>query len=145
MNMETNQTQLEIIAALKEYLEADNDLRRNPISWRSSLPHSSDPHWSSYTREKDRYQAAVSNLWLLTDVEYDNDGFRNVVWNWRYWSVMARKCCWYQKDPLTYHKAGETMHELQQAETKFAEVCGLMNQYKPASFYIEEQFPNLKS
>jgi hypothetical protein len=78
-------------------------------------------------------------------VTYAEDGFNNVVWEWRYWSVMAQKCCWYQTlPPLLQWQAGYTMAQLQKAEQNFVEVCGLLEEYKPVSYYIEKQFPNLK-
>ena len=84
-------------------------------------------------------------LWRVTDGEYAEDGFRNIVWEWRYWNVMSRKCCWSQLSTGNSKWAGETMSELQKVETKLVEVCGLMDEYKPASYYIEKQFPNLKN
>lgn len=135
-----------ITTALKEFILADRNFRNNPISWRSVMPHSSDPSWSTFSAQRDRYRRAQMELWAVTDVEFAEDGFRNIVWEWRYWKVMVRKCCWYQTLPLFLQwQAGHTMSKLQEAELNLVEVCGLMDEYKPASYYIEKQFPNLKS
>lgn len=134
----------QITEALKEFIIANRELRNNPISWRSVKPYPTDPEWLTYSVQQSRYERAEMELWSVTDVEFAEDGFRNLVWEWRYWKVMARKCCWYQTVPLLGYKAGRTMAELQRAEYNFVKACDLLAEYKPASAYIEEQFPKLK-
>lgn len=136
---------IDIIIALKRYILANTAFRNNPISWRSVMPHSSDPCYKTYSSQKKEYEEAYSNLWRLTDMEYTEDGFRNLFWEWRYWKVMARKCCWYQTSIITDYKAGKTMAALQKAEYDFVKACGLETEYVSACEHIEKQFPNLKS
>jgi len=50
---------------------------------------------AEYQRVREAHYKATADLWMATDIEYDNDGFRDRVWYWRYWKVQARKCCWY--------------------------------------------------
>lgn len=134
-----------IIRCFKEYIDAEKDYRSNPISWSSAImPHSGSPHWARYSQQSNRYKKATADLWMATDVEYDVDGFRDSVWEWRYWSVMSRKCCWYQQFPEKDHLAAETMKKLHNAELNLAAVCGLSDEYKSPCEYIEEAFPNLK-
>lgn len=92
----------------------------------------------------DARNVAFSALWAATDFEYNEDGFRDVCWNWRYWKVMARKCCWYQKNVKTNHLAAQTMAEMSRAFAKMVEVCGLGEGFMSSCDYLEEAFPNLK-
>ena len=139
-----NYWKINIIECVKNYIEANDALRKNPCGWTACHPSKDTPEGEEYYRLNENYQDAYSKLWMTTDVEYNEDGFRDVIWNWRYWKIMARKCCWYQKLIPTYHLAAETMRNLQDAENKLIEVCGLTEIYKSSSYYIEKQFPNLK-
>jgi len=133
----------EIIRRFKIYVETQDALRNNPMSF-SSVHHPKNPKYPEFKKQSEEAQQAYSNLWMATDMEYAEDGFRNFMWEWRYWKVMARKCCWYQKSIFTDYMASKTMLNLQRAETNFAKVCGLSENYKPSSYYIEKAFPNLK-
>lgn len=130
-----------VTEVLRAYILANDAVRKNPCGWMSCPPRDT-PQWRDYAVLSEAYQKAYSELWMATDIEYDRSPFRDAVWNWRYWKVMARKCCWYQRFGSTFY-AGRTMDKLQQAETKLVEVCGLSNIYRTACSYIEEQFPNL--
>lgn len=129
-----------ITKALQRWIRANNALRKHPLAY--SYRRESNTEFDELSKE---YQESYKELWSATDVEYAEDGFRNIVWEWRYWKVMARKCCWYQLSTGNTRLAGETMTALQNAETKLVEVCGLTDEYKPTSDYIEKQFPNLKN
>lgn len=133
----------EVVERLRVYIEAERACRMNPHSWRSCHPDPETPEGREYARVSSDYQKATAALWMATDFEYAEDGFRDVVWKWRYWSVMARKCCWYQRFGTTF-RAVRTMRKLQEAESRFVEVCGLTAIYRTAASYIEEHFPNLK-
>lgn len=132
-----------IVDCLRTYILAKDALRKNPTSWKSCHPLPDTEEGREYKRVRDIYERAESALWAATDIEYDDSDFRDAVWNWRYWRVMARKCCWYQRFGTTF-KAGQTMHRRQAAETRFVEVCGLSDIYRTANSYIEERFPNLR-
>lgn len=135
--------QQEIIEALKAYLEARHVVRMRPEGF--SSVHRKTPEYEEYRRLTEIEADAYSKLWRLTDREYDEDGFRNFMWEWRYWKVMGRKCCWYQRDSANeHHLASETMRKSAEAEERFVEACGLTEIYEPATFYIENAFPNLK-
>jgi hypothetical protein len=134
----------EIIRCAKRYIETNDAARKSPCGWKSIHGPKEDPIWAEYYKLSDAYEKAYSDLWMSTDVEYGDDEIANASWNWRYWSVMARKCCWYQKSIFTDYMAGKTMRCLNDAETKLMEVCGLLELYKPSSYYIERAFPKLK-
>jgi len=132
----------EIIRCAKAYINANDAVRRNHCGWLSCPPHDT-PEWKEYLILRDAYDKAMAALWMATDVEYGNDEIANAAWEWRYWKVMARKCCHYQKSLLTNHLAGKTMYKLQDAETNLMIMCGL-DDYKPSRYYIEKMFPKLK-
>lgn len=134
----------EIVRCAKAYIEANHAIRSNPCGWMSCRGPETDPVWAEYYRLSDSYNKAYSELWMATDVEYGDDPIANASWEWRYWSVMARKCCYYQKSIATDHMASKTMASLHAAELKLMEVCGLSDLYKSPRHYIEETFPNLK-
>jgi hypothetical protein len=134
----------DIIRCAKAYIEANHAVRSNPCGWMSCHGPATDPVWAEYFRLSDLYRKAASNLWMATDVEYGDDPIANASWNWRYWKVMARKCCYYQKFIWTDHMASKTMRSLHDAESKLMEVCELSELYKSPCHYIEEAFPNLK-
>ena len=129
---------------LRDCIIAEDVLRKNPWSWKACHPKPDSPEGIEYNRLHTILYDADAKLWMATDFEYDKDGFRDIVWNWRYWKVMARKCCWFQRFGTTY-RAGRTMKKLHKAEEEFARVCGLLDIYRSPCSYIEEQFPNLKS
>jgi hypothetical protein len=135
----------EIIRCAKRYIETNDAVRKSPCGWQSfHRDPKIYPEWAEYYKLSEEYHKASSNLWMATDVEYGDDDIANAAWEWRYWSVMARKCCWYQKSIFTDYMAGKTMSRLQDAETKLMEACGLLELYKPSSYYIERAFPKLK-
>jgi hypothetical protein len=132
-----------IVRAAKAYMDAHHAARSHPLAF-SSAVHPMSDEYPEYKAVNIAYQKAYSDLWMATDVEYDEDGFRNLIWEWRYWKVMARKCCFYQKSMLTSHLAGKTMRNLQDAESKMMTACGLDN-YKPRATILRKHFQNLKS
>jgi hypothetical protein len=131
-----------VTEALRVYIVAEDALRKHPQGWLSSPPPET-PDGQEYMRLVDVAHDAAAALWMATDVEYSEDGFRDRVWNWRFWKVMARKCCWYQRFGTTF-KAAWTMRQLQKAEDRLVEACGLTSIYRSPCSYIEEKFPNLK-
>lgn len=137
-------SKVNIILAAKRYIDTNHAVRKSPCGWMSFHGPKEDPKWAEYYKLKDEYIKASSDLWMATDVEFAEDGFRNHIWEWRYWKVMARKCCWYQTSTGNTDKAVETMAELDIATRNMMYVCGLEEHYKSPSHYIEEQFPNLK-
>ena len=137
-----NALKKEIIDALREYIKANDASRKSPCGWQSCAP-GDTPEWKEYAILSEKYRQASSKLWEVTNVEYDENGFYEFVWNWRYWKVMARKCCWYQRFGTTY-KAGKTMKKLAKAEFEFVQACGLESIYRSSCSYIEEAFPKLK-
>ena len=133
-----------ITDCLRRYILANDRMRASPCGWQSCTPRDTT-EWREYAVLSAEFQAAKSALWDVTDLEYDEDSFRDAVWNWRHWKVEARKCCWYQKSEVTNHLATETMGNLEKAESRLAEVCGLSDLYRSSCSYIEAAFPNLKS
>ena len=134
----------EVTECLRAYILANDAARKHPHAYRSfHNPHT--PEGAEYERLSQASQKAASDLWMATDFEYDDSAFRSAVWTWRYWKVMARKCCWYQLGGKCHWRAGWTMGKLQEAETKMVEVCGLTGIYRTACSYLEEAFPNLKN
>ncbi len=129
---------------LRSKIIAEHAMRGNKFSWASVHPRRSTPEGEEFYRLQEEYEKAVSALWMATDFEYGEDGFREHVWNWRYWSVMARKCCWYQRFGTTW-RAGRTMSKLGRAELKMVEACGLTDIYRSPESYIAEHFPNLRA
>lgn len=134
---------VEITEAFRVYILANNAFRKSPCGWKSVRGPEDSPEWKEYAVLSEAFQKASSDLWMVTDVEYEEDGFRDRVWNWRFWKVMARKCCWYQRFGTKF-KAGWTMGQLAKAELRFVEACGLLSIYKSSRDHIEEAFPNLK-
>lgn len=129
----------EVIAAMREYILSEHAYRMRPEGWQS-VPRSLS---QEYLAIKERARAARSKLWEITDFEYAQDGFRNFAWEWRYWKVMARKCCWSQSGGSTKW-ASETMSKLAKAEDNFVDACGLTDLYRAPSEYIERMFPKLR-
>ena len=134
----------EIIRCAKRYIETRHATRNHPKAYSSIRGPVESPEWKEYSILSNAYHDAYSDLWMATDVEYGDDEIANAAWNWRYWKVMARKGCWYQKSIFTDYMASKTMRNLDDAETKLMEVCGLLELYKPSSYYIERAFPKLK-
>lgn len=151
-----------VTEALRVYIEVNNLLCSNPQSIRSSPPPDND-EGRAYRALRREYMAAYADLWAVTDFEYEEDGFRDVCWDWRYWKVMARKCCWYQShayvpepdltpsNGFTLHRfdnqfdaAAATMKKLHEAEAAMVRACGLWDIYRPPCSFIEDHFPNLK-
>jgi hypothetical protein len=130
----------EVINALREYIESEKALRARPESW--AAYHSDNPEFLAICK---RHRDASKELWAVTDCEYNEDGFRELIWKWRYLTVMARKCCWYQRNPLTYHLSGQTMKKVHLAEYELVKACGLLDCYESPNVAIERQFPNLCS
>ncbi len=134
-----------LIQCAKAYIDANDALRNNPLSWKSCIPPSCTPEGKKYSILAEAYKNASSALWMITDVEYtDKDPLRAAAWEWRYWKVMARKCCWSQFTTGQTNWAAETMRKLHEAESKLMTECGLDN-YKSPCYYIERQFPDLKN
>lgn len=112
--------------AVKDYTEAEHTLRSNPLSWSSRGPDYTTPEGQKYREENKAYRAALAELWMITDVEYDDkDPVAAACWEWRYWSVMARKCCWSQLTTGKTDWAAETMQKLDEAGRHLLEVLGL--------------------
>ena len=132
-----------IIEAFSNCIELNDKLRKHPHAYRSSPPNLETPEGREYQTLSTAYRAAEAVLWMKTDVEYDEDGFRNVVWEWRHAKVMARKCCWMQRFGAT-GDAAKAMRQLQEAESALATVCGRGHIYRTSCSYLEEAFPNLK-
>ena len=132
-----------IIECLRIYILTENSMRKNPCGWKSCGPRDT-PEWREYKVLREQHDEATAKLWMATDIEYDEDGFREHVWNWRYWKVMARKCCWYQTTHHGTELAAGTMSNLAHAEAQFVEACGLTSIYITACEHIEAKFPNLK-
>jgi hypothetical protein len=140
-----NHYKVEIILALKRQIEAERACRANPCGWRSCHGPKSDPVWAEYYKLRDELTDADKELWHVTEMEYGGCPIINACWEWRYWSVMSRKCCWYQTNPLTDYKAADTMRALAKAELDMVKACGLEEIYKSPNEYLEEAFPNLKA
>lgn len=136
---------VDIIHAAKRYIKANHAVRQNPCGWKSCHGPIDDPIWAEYYKLQDKYDEAYAELLLACDVEFSDDEIANAAWHWKYWKVMARKCCYYQKSIFTEHMAGKTMRNLNDAEIKLIGACGLSELYKPSSYYFEKVFPNLKS
>jgi hypothetical protein len=134
----------EIVRATKAWIEANHNIRSNPCGWKSCHGHKEDPIWAEYYRLRDIYEKAYSKLWMATDVTYGEDELTHVAWEWRYWKVMAQKCCHYQKSILTDGMAAKTMSSLHNAEENLMVACGLSEFYKSPCDYIEATFPKLK-
>lgn len=130
-----------ITEALRAYIVAEDALRKNPQSWKSSPPPQT-PEGEEYHRLRDVHYKATADLWMQTDIEYAN-GFRAVIWWWRYWKVQARKCCHYQQIGKNQY-AADVMQQLHMCEAAMVEACGLSEIYRSPGSYIAEQFPNLK-
>jgi hypothetical protein len=129
-----------------EVIRTEAICRANPISWSACGPVPGTPEGDKYIAEAAAHRAAEAEFWMLTDCEYDDDDPYKACWEWRYWKVQARKCCWYQlKQPLLgSRKAGGVMRKLQEVEEHLFAVLGLADEYKSPCEYIEEAFPNLK-
>jgi len=138
------QSAIDIIECAKRYIETNHAARSNPCGWLSCPPRDT-PQWKEYEILRENYNKAYSDLWMATDVEYGSNELTNAAWEWRYWSVMARKCCFYQESMLTSRLAGKTMNQLHKAEAELMEICGLSELYNSPCSYIEKQFPNLKT
>ena len=133
-----------IIRCAKEYIDANHAVRSNPCGWKACHVPTTDPVWAEYYRLSDEYRKAKSALWMVTDVTYGDDPISNAAWSWRFWKVMAQKCCHYQKVDKNSERAADTMRSLHNAEFELMEACGLGEYYKSPGQYIEATFPNLK-
>lgn len=122
-------------------IEFEDARRKHPQAYKSSPPHGQDG--DGYKILCRAARNADAEFWSATDFEYSEDGLRDVIWNWRYWKVIVRKCCWSQRNGSTKW-AGNAMASLQEAETKMVEVLGLSDIYRTGHSYLEEAFPNLK-
>ena len=126
------------------WIAAEKACRANPCNWQSCPPRDT-PEWKDYAILSARWQEAESELWMATDVEYDDkDPLRVAAWEWRYRKVMARKCTWYLLKDGNSKWAGEAMQNLHMAEANLMGLLGLLNEYTAPSHYIKEQFPRLK-
>jgi hypothetical protein len=134
--------QKRISVVLRRYLETEKAMRANPISYRACDPNPPD---LEYERQREEYRQATRDLWEVTDGEYSEDGFRDKMWNWRYWSVMARKCTHHLLRLNDGEWAGVTMAKLHKAEYEFAVACGLGDLYESPCKSLEKMFPNLRS
>ena len=133
-----------LTAIAKRCIETEKACRANPCGWQSCGP-GDTPEWKEYAVLSAAWQEAERDLWQVTDIEYDDkDPLRAAAWEWRYWKVMARKCCWSQLTTGNTYWAKETMRELHRAETHLMDLCGLSDLYKSPCQYLEEAFPNLK-
>ncbi len=134
----------EIVRAAKAYIDANHAVRSNKCGYMSFHGPKEDPKWAEYYRLSDIFKNAKADLWEATDMEYGGHEICNAAWEWRYWKVMARKCCHYQTSMFTNHMASKTMSQLGDAEERLMKVCGLEDIYKSPNHYIEEAFPKLK-
>ncbi len=133
-----------IIVAAKNYIEATHALRSNPLGYRSCHGPKTDPAWAEYYRLQDVYRKVYGELLVATDVEYGDNPIANTAWEWRYWKVLARKCCYHQLSTGSTKVAGQTMASLHKAEAAFMDACGLTELYTTPCQYLEKAFPNLK-
>lgn len=131
----------EVIEALRDYINAEKACVAHPQSVLSSPP----PPDSDYLELRETLVRASMELWHVTDCEYSDDGFRNFIWEWRYWSVMSRKCSDYILTTGKTDWSGETMRRLHEAEYNFAKACGLEDLYEPPCVALKKHFPNLGS
>jgi|ERR1035441_5173606 hypothetical protein len=139
-----NKWKEKLTAIAKRCIEAENKCRANPCGWQSCGP-SDTPEGREYVALCETWKEAESDLWQVTDVEYDDeDLLRAAVWEWRYWKVMSRKCTWHILKDGNSEWAGDTMRQLQKAESHFMELLGLSDLYKSPIQYIKEAFPKLK-
>lgn len=134
-----------IILCAKAYLDAQHKWRSHPYGLQSFNGPATDPVWAEYYLLSEAYKTASCNLWMATDVEYHDDDVAIASWEWRYWRVMSKKCCYYQQSMLTSRLASDTMARLQEAEQRLMDVCGLAEDYKSWNHYLEKHFPNLKN
>lgn len=112
--------------AVKRYTEIEHILRTNPQSWSSCAVNEFTAEGQEYLKQSADYRAALAELWMATDCEYDSkDPVAAACWEWRYWSVMARKCCWSQLTTGKTDWAAETMQKLDEAGRRLLEVLGL--------------------
>jgi len=133
-----------VTECLRAYILANDAARKHPLAY-SSVHRPDTLAGQQYAKLSEASQVAYAALWMATDFEYDDSPFRSAVWTWRYWKVMARKCCWYQLGGKCHWRAGWTMRKLHEAEVKMVEACGLQGIYRSPCSYLEEAFPNLKS
>ena len=132
-----NSTKDKAAELLRAYILTEAACRNHSSAYLSSPP---PPDLKELS---DAHRAAAAALWMGTDFEYAEDGFREIIWRWRYCKVMARKCGWMQRLGST-EEAAQMMRELRAAERAFVLMCGLTGIYRTAGFYLEEAFPNLK-
>jgi hypothetical protein len=134
----------ELTAIAKRWIATEKKCRAHPLAY-SSCIHPETERGKEYLRLSEEHQKAESELWMETDVEYnDKDPLRAACWEWRYWKVMARKCCHYQLTTGKTDWAGQTMHSLHMAEVNFMGLLGLLDEYKSPCQFLEEAFPGLK-
>ena len=134
-----------IVRCAKAYIEAEKAWRANPYGLKAWHGPKSDPMWAEYYRVSDAFHKAESDLWMASDIEYGDDPIANASWEWRYWSVMARKCCHSMKTTGNSDWAATTMSKLAEAEKNYMAACGLLGEYTSPNEYLEAAFPNLKS
>jgi len=133
-----------LTAIAKRYIEAENACRANPCGYQSCLPKDA-PEWWEYAVLSATWQEAESDLWRVTDVEYDDkDPLRAAAWEWRYAKVMARQCTWHILKDGDTKWARNTMWKLHNADAHLMEILGLSDLYKSPCQYLEEAFPGLK-
>lgn len=132
-----------LIETAKRYIETEKACRAHSLAYSSCPPQGHD--WHEYLILSTEWQEAVRDLWQVTDVEYDDkDPLRAACWEWRYWKVMARKCCWYQLSKGNTDEASYTMQKLHMAEMNLMGLLGLLAEYKSPCQHLEEAFPGLK-
>ena len=124
-----NEWKKRLTAAVKKYIETDRACRANPCGYQSCGPRDT-PEWKEYARLSEEYRKAKTAMWEITDVEYDVEEPYAAAWEWRYWHVMSRKCCFSQLTTGNTVWAGETMTNLETAERNLACVCGLKDLYE---------------
>src|ERR1035437_5545722 len=126
--MKMNNWKEELTAIAKRYIESEKACRAHPLAYSSCPPLGHDGQ--EYLVLSSEWQVAADDLWRVTDVEYDDkDPLRAACWEWRYWKVMARKCCWYQLNKGNTDEAAYTMQKLHSAEAKLMELCGVKDFY----------------
>jgi hypothetical protein len=130
----------QVTAVLKHYIETKKALRSHPHSLAAFK--SKDPN---YAKLEEDYRQATRDIWEITDVEYNEDGFRDLLWQWRFSNVLARKCTWWMKTGNHTGVAAALMEDVDNYEKALVAACGLENIYESADESIRKHFPNLCS
>lgn len=128
----------EMIPILTRYALTEAAWRSHPQSIMSV--HRPDP---TYDKVCEDHRQSKRDLWEATDCEYNEDGFHDRMWTWRYAKVMARKCCHHLETDWIGNKAGNLMQELHAAELELFRAFGLEELYTSPDVYLKEHFPNL--